>query len=155
MTITEPATLVTDYLLATAGITFAILTFRLKSSHRAMALWILAFTCSAIAALAGGTVHGFKNYLAPGVEKRLWETAMMFIGATGAFLISAGIVSSLRRKEMLYVRWLKRGLTVSVIGLVVQKLGLAPSPYFNHNDLYHLIQIVGFWCLYQGIKRIS
>jgi hypothetical protein len=154
MTITEPATLVTDYLLATAGITCAILTFRLRSSHRAMALWILAFTCSAVAALAGGTVHGFRNYLGAALEKGLWDTAMVFIGATAAFLISAAIVSSLRRKEMQYVRWLKRGLTLSVTGFFVQKLGLSPSPYFNHNDLYHLIQIAGFWCLYQGIKRI-
>jgi len=119
-----------------------------------MALWILAFTCSAVAALAGGTVHGFRNYLGAALEKGLWDTAMVFIGATAAFLISAAIVSSLRRKEMQYVRWLKRGLTLSVTGFFVQKLGLSPSPYFNHNDLYHLIQIAGFWCLYQGIKRI-
>ena len=154
MTITEPATLVTDYLLATAGITFAILTFRLRSSHRAMALWILAFTCSAIAALAGGTVHGFRNFLGAAREKWLWEFAMIFVGASAAFLISAAIVSSVRHKEMPYVRWLKRGLTLSVAGFFVQKLGLAPSPYFNHNDVYHLIQIAGFWCLFQGIKRI-
>ena len=154
MSITEPVTLVTDYLLAIAGITFAILTYRLNSYHRAMALWILAFTCSAIAAIAGGTVHGFREYLGPSLSKQLWETAMVFIGATAAFIISAGIVSSLRRKEMLYVRWLKRGLTVSVIGFVTQKAGLTISPNFNHNDLYHLIQIAGFWCLFQGIKRI-
>ena len=154
MMITEPATLVTDYLLAAAGITFAILTFRLNSSHRAMALWILAFTCSAVAALAGGTVHGFRNYLGAGLEKGLWDIAMSFIGATAAFLISAAIVSSLRRKEMPYVPWLKRGLLLSVAGFTIQKLGLAPSPHFNHNDLYHLIQIAGFCCFYQGIKRI-
>ena len=154
MTITEPATLVTDYLLAVAGIIFAILTFRLKSSHRAMVLWILAFTCSAIAAFAGGTVHGFRAHLGASLEKGLWDTAMIFIGATAAFLVAATIASSLNQKEMLYVRWLKRGVTVSLLGFVIQKIGLAPSPHFNHNDLYHVIQIAGFWCLYQGIKRI-
>ena len=154
MTITEPSTLVTDYLLAIAGITFGVLTFRLNNSHRAMALWILAFTCSTIAAISGGTVHGFREYLSVSLAKSLWDTAMIFIGGTAAFLISAAIVSSLRRKEMPYVHWLQRGLTVSVVGFVIQKTGWDPSTNFNHNDVYHIIQIVGFWCLYQGIKRI-
>jgi hypothetical protein len=154
MTITEPSTLVTDYLLAIAGITFAILTFRLNSYHRAMPLWILAFTSSALAATAGGTVHGFREYLGVSLSKDLWELAMVFIGATGASLISATIISSLRRKDMLYVHWLKRGLTVSAVGVLVQKTGFDISPNFNHNDVYHLIQIAGFWCLFQGIKRI-
>jgi hypothetical protein len=154
MTITEPVTLVTDYLLALAGVTFGILTFRLHSSHRAMPLWILAFTCSTLAALSGGTVHGFKEHLSPSLAKALWDNAMIFIGGTAAFLIAATIISSLRRKEMLYVHWLKRGLTVSAIGFVVQKIGFDISPHFNHNDLYHLIQIAGFGCLWQGIKRI-
>jgi hypothetical protein len=154
VTITEPSTLVTDYLLAIAGITVAVLTYRLNSYHRAMPLWTLAFTSSALAATAGGTVHGFREYLGVSLSKWLWEMAMIFIGATAAFLIAATIISSLRRKEMLYVHWLKRGLIVSGIGFVVQKIGWDISPHFNHNDLYHLIQIVGFWCLFQGIKRI-
>jgi len=79
---------------------------------------------------------------------------MIFIGGTAAFLISASIVSSLRRKEMPYVQWLQRGLTISAVGFVVQKIGWDPLTNFNHNDVYHVIQIAGFWCLYQGIKRI-
>jgi hypothetical protein len=154
MTITEPVTLVTDYLLALAGILFGILTFRLKSSHRAMPLWILAFTCSTLAAISGGTVHGFKEHLSPWLEKWLWDNAMIFIGGTAAFLIAATIISSLRRKEMPYVHWLKRGLTISAVGFLIQKIGWNISPDFNHNDLYHMIQIAGFWCLWQGIKRI-
>ena len=155
MMITEPITLITDYLLSASSATFAILTFRLRSSHRAMPLWILAFTCAAIAALSGGTFHGFKEYFSPPAGKSLWDTAMIFIGGTAAFLIAATIISSLRDRKQPYVHWLKRGLTVSVLGFAFQKIGWAPTSSFNHNDVYHLTQIAGFWCLYQGIKRIG
>ena len=154
MMITEPVTLATDYLLAITGITIAILTYRLNSYHRAMPLWILAFTCSAVAATAGGTVHGFREYLGASLSKTLWDVAMMFVGGSAALIVAASIISSLRRKELPYVHWLKRGLTLSIIGFVLQKLGFGISPNFNHNDVYHLIQIAGFCCLFQGIKRI-
>src|SRR5262245_60888716 len=146
MTIAEPSTVATDFVLGLSGVIFAILTYRLKSSHRAMALWILAFVCSATAAFVGGTYHGFRAYIDPGVAKSMWDFTMNMIGGTAAFIISAAIVSSLRRKHMEYVRWLQRGLLVSVAGFVIQKIGWDPSPFFNHNDQYHLIQVVGFFC---------
>lgn len=99
MTITEPITTLTDYLLSISGATFAVLTLRLRGSHRALALWVLAFTCAAIAALAGGTFHGFKDYFNAATAKNMWDTAMIFVGATAAFLISASIVSSLRDEK--------------------------------------------------------
>ena len=155
MTITEPVTMLTDYLLSIASTIFAALTFRLRGLHRAMVLWILAFTCAAIAALIGGTFHGFNEAFSPATGKSLWDTTMIFIGATTGFLISASIASSLRDAQKPYVRWLKRGLIVSAAGFAFQKIGLDPSPSFNHNDLYHVVQIAGFWCLYQGIKRMG
>jgi hypothetical protein len=155
MTITEPATMLTDYLLAIASLLFAVLTFRRRSSHRAMDLWILAFTCAAIAALIGGTFHGFRLHFSESAAKSLWDTTMIFIGATTGFLIAATIVSSLRDGKKPRVQWLKRGIVVSGLGVAFQKIGWAPSPSFNHNDVYHLVQIAGFWCFYEGIKRLK
>jgi hypothetical protein len=37
-----------------------------------------------------------------------------------------------------------------VIGAIVQQQRLALHQHFNHNDLYHLIQIAGLWLLYRG-----
>ena len=47
-----------------------------------------------------------------------------------------------------------RGLIVSAAGFAVQKSGFGVHQHFNHNDIYHLIQIVGFWCLYEGVRRM-
>jgi hypothetical protein len=37
----------------------------------------------------------------------------------------------------------------------VQATGLAPHPNFNHNDLYHVIQIAAMVLLYRGARRLS
>lgn len=47
-------------------------------------------------------------------------------------------------------RWLVAGVAASVAAAVVQQVGLAPHPHFNHNDLYHVIQIAGFYLLFRG-----
>lgn len=155
MSFTEPTTAITDYLLTLASAIFAIRTFRLRSSHRARVLWILTFACAALAALIGGTFHGFKLNFTAGVAKSLWDTTNLLLGGTVGFLISATIVSSLRPANLEYVRWLKRGLLVSAVGLGIQKIGWNIHPDFNHNDIYHLIQIVGFWFLFEGVRRMK
>jgi len=49
MKITEPATMITDYMLALSCAVFAILTLRLQSPHRALPVWFLAFLTGSIA----------------------------------------------------------------------------------------------------------
>ena len=46
--------------------------------------------------------------------------------------------------------WILAGVAVSVVAAAVQALELAPHPHFNHNDLYHVIQMVGLWCFFSG-----
>src|SRR5262245_10404269 len=155
MRITEPTTMITDYLLALAGTIFAILTFRMHSSHRAVIFWILAFASGALAALLGGSFHGFKSHLSPSTAKSLWDFAMILIGMCTAFLIAASLASSLGSTELEHVKWIRAGLIISAIGFAIQKIGWDIHPHFNHNDLYHVIQIVGFWCFYEGVKRLQ
>jgi hypothetical protein len=47
------------------------------------------------------------------------------------------------------------GVGVSVIAGLVQASGFALHEQFNHNDLYHLIQIAGVLLLYHGAKRLQ
>ena len=47
-------------------------------------------------------------------------------------------------------RWLVAGVLVSVAAAGVQAAGLAPHRHFNHNDLYHVIQLLGMYLLYRG-----
>ena len=47
------------------------------------------------------------------------------------------------------------GVAVSVLAGLVQASGFALHAHFNHNDLYHVIQIAGVVLLYQGAKRLQ
>ena len=47
-------------------------------------------------------------------------------------------------------RWLIRGIGVTLVGLGIQQSGWSLAEHFNHNDLYHLIQMAGLYCFYRG-----
>jgi hypothetical protein len=47
------------------------------------------------------------------------------------------------------------GVAVSVAAALVQASGFAPHPHFNHNDLYHVIQIAAMALLYRGARRLT
>lgn len=47
-------------------------------------------------------------------------------------------------------RWVLGGILLSVVGAMVQAARLAPHPHFNHNDLYHVIQMVALWTFFRG-----
>lgn len=46
--------------------------------------------------------------------------------------------------------WLTAGVAVSVVAAGIQALGIAPHPHFNHNDLFHVVQMVALYLLYRG-----
>lgn len=50
-------------------------------------------------------------------------------------------------------RWVIAGILVAFAGAAVQASKLKLHLHFNHNDLYHLIQIGAFYLLWQGGKR--
>lgn len=46
------------------------------------------------------------------------------------------------------------GVAVSLAGALVQRSGLALSPAFNHNDLFHVIQAAGLYLYYRAGRRL-
>ena len=193
MTIHEPMTLATDYLLALACGGFSILLLRMKSA--ATGWWSIALAAVAVAALVGGTHHGFPSFY-PGA---LWKTTLVAAGAAScAMVIATGIATRLAPKLFFWFsvlkfaaylgwiafddrylavvidsgsallivaalhairgdtawRWMISGVAVSVAAAGVQAMHLAPHPGFNHNDLYHVIQIAAMWLLYRGARLL-
>ena len=47
------------------------------------------------------------------------------------------------------------GVAVSIAGALVQASGFRLHEHFNHNDLYHVIQIAAVVLLYRGAKRLQ
>jgi hypothetical protein len=190
MTISEPMTLATDYLLA--GVT-AWLAWKLPRTFRAQRWWAIAFAALALGAFFGGTWHGLLQ------SDLLWKATVLTVGvASFAMLAGSAIATTsgasrnlllafavvklivysvwmLRRDEFIFVvldtgiafaavaalhlwrfnGWIQAGVAVSVLAGLVQASGLSLHRHFNHNDLYHVIQIGAMVLLYRGARLLS
>ncbi len=76
------------------------------------------------------------------------------IADTGAAL---ALVAALHLRSAVHdraSRWILAGVGVSVLAAGVQASGFALHRHFNHNDLYHVIQIAAMILLYAGARRL-
>jgi hypothetical protein len=49
--------------------------------------------------------------------------------------------------------WMLAGVGVSVLAALAQASGLALHRHFNHNDLYHVVQIAAMLLFYRGLSK--
>jgi hypothetical protein len=76
---------------------------------------------------------------------------LLVVADTGITMLVALVLALLRlRTGEAFARWLVAGIGVSGIAAGVQASGLAPHPHFNHNDLYHVIQLLAMYLLYRA-----
>ena len=197
MTITEPATLITDYLLAafTAALAWRLLKQFRTTGVRSKYWWAAAFAASALASFTGGTVHGFSAVLSRSITLALWIVAMESLvvaaycviraalpamgtavsltiaagyGAYGVWLASnprfvfaiAAYACALAILAVVSLQtWTSNapasrlfagGIAISVVAAAIQQGRVSPHEYFNHNDLYHVVQAAGLWVLCLG-----
>jgi len=212
MTISEPATLITDYLLALFTAWLARRLARaardaewsaLVETARAQRWWSVAFMASAVAGAAGGTVHGFQHAMARPLADLLWIATLeslvvaafavvsaaiaqlgwsrgvtfaatfaaaaafgfyglwviknpVFLAAIAAYGAAFAVLLAIRfyKKPMDHAgRLLLAGVGLSLVAAGVQQSGWSIHRYFNHNDLYHVIQAVAVWLLYRAARR--
>jgi hypothetical protein len=186
MTIHEPSTLLTDYLVSVAAVIFGA---RLWSSFR---LWSLAFLGTAAGAFFGGTYHGFAAEMTPFAAAMLWKAAIFSIALASFFLLAGcgrafAVIAVLKlivtmswmighdqfvwvildygitllilggaqiagwfRHRLPSAPWALGSVALSVAGALVQQAQINLHAYFNHNDLYHVIQLVALWMLYRA-----
>lgn len=52
-------------------------------------------------------------------------------------------------------RWIIGGIAVSFAAAFIQAMRIAPHHHFNHNDLYHVVQLAGLWLIYRGASAPS
>ncbi len=115
VTISEPSTLITDYLLG--GLT-AVLAWRLLGVRRkpdtthgartpapalgerrtprqvAIFYWSGALSATAVGSFAGGTYHGFGPAMAPLSAALLWKITTLAMGVASFFLIAAAVTAA-------------------------------------------------------------
>jgi hypothetical protein len=137
----------------------------------------LAFAALALGAFLGGTWHSFFN------NAFLWKSTALAVGvasfamlAGSAFAVLSGkprtlVLAFALAKLFVYSglafaavallrlwklnRWILAGVAVSLAAALAQASGFAPHRRFNHNDLYHVIQIAAMALLYRGARRLE
>jgi uncharacterized protein DUF6962 len=181
----EPMTVLTDY--ALAGVSGSLAFHLIKHSR----FWALAFFALALAALLGGTWHGFWQ------SDLLWKLTTLSVGVASFGMVAGSALATTRglvlrvivlfagvklmaystwmlyHDEFIWVvadtasallivgalylwrfnGWMLAGVAVSVLAGLAQASGLALHAHFNHNDLYHVIQIAAMLAFYKGLKE--
>lgn len=139
----------------------------------AAALWkttLLAIGCAAY----GVTVAAVRAHSGPRWRGPLQAAALLQLGAYGAvalardeflvaiidYSVAFGFVLAVHAGKWLRegdtaARWVAAGVVTSFGGAAIQAAGFAPHPQFNHNDLYHVVQMAGTWMLYRGASRTA
>jgi len=112
-------------------------------------LWSAAFLASAVAAVFGGIYHGFAMHFDGSTLRSMWNVLIYATGLSNGCMVG-GVHAAYIQREDGTVKWILLGGLVTVIGLIVQQTGFRSRSDFNHNDIYHLIQIAGFYLLFKG-----
>jgi hypothetical protein len=72
----------------------------------------------------------------------------------GATMIFAIVAAAARRERSSRAfRLLASGVGLFAAGAVIQQAGLSPHPAFNHNDLFHVVQILGNACFFLSARQ--
>jgi len=203
MQLSEPMTMITDYLLGgwTFYLAFKLIRKGMRVSQWSIILWGLSFFATGIAALIGGTSHGFALYFGSVTKEVIWTATLISIGFASLFLLSSAIITTFKKplrdwliaatalkfilfavwivshSEFKYViydyvpamigvlivqvygkysrgdksaAWIISGILVSFGAAAIQQSGFTLHEHFNHNDLYHVIQMGAIYMLYKG-----
>lgn len=105
--IAEPDVTLTDYGLALECALFAVLIYRLRDGAAPARTWFTVFFAAlAVAALAGGTVHGFFYNEDRLAHRALWNATLIAIGvvALSAWMIGSRLGAG--RRAGLILRWI-------------------------------------------------
>lgn len=203
MSIYEPATLLTDSLLAVLAGGLAWRLHRRSLAANPAGRWLSrTLGLTALSALVGGSYHGFAPNFSPAVGEGWWIATLLIINLVSAAMalsllhelrpagrrhlwpwliavkfalfavvaivlqkfvvaiIDYGLVMLAWASAALLLRrtwsgWMLAAIGLSVGAALVQQMGWAPSPSFNHNDLYHVIQALALVCFYAAGCRFS
>lgn len=151
---------------------------------RVQRMWALAFLFTGVAAIVGGIFHGFGDripllwkatvmsvgiasfFLLAGTSRKLAVLATVKLVAYLSWMIV--------HDEFVYVivdygltllivaivhpskKWVLSSIAMSIAGALVQQFEIAIHPrWLDHNDLYHVIQMVALWMLYRAAHTTS
>jgi uncharacterized protein DUF6962 len=134
MTISEPMTLATDFLLGTLCEVCAVLLLRHNVPLRqaSIRLWAIALIAVAMGSYAGGTYHGFQHALSVPVAAVLWKATTISMGVASFLLLAAAFSAAFSGQDR---RWL--------IAAAFLKLAIYVAWMLGHDEFRFVIYDYG------------
>jgi hypothetical protein len=119
-------TVLTDYGLAAVAIALALKLRALEEGQTSRRLWAACFLAVALAAIAGGTSHGWAPRLGDTSRAALWLVTYGLVGLGNVFILAGAVVAAARG-----------GLRKALIALVVVRFAvwfafIAMKPDFRY-----------------------
>jgi len=78
----------------------------------------------------------------------VWNIALFLAGSAASFVVAAIHAAHVRREDHT-VSWLAVSIAVTLAGLAVQQSDFPHGLFFNHNDVYHVMQILALYLLFR------
>lgn len=118
--IAEPDVTLTDYGLALESALFAVLIYRMRSSAGPARTWFMVFFAAlGVAALAGGTVHGFLEDEASLARRVVWNATLIAIGVVALSAWMIGSRFGFDRRAGRLLRWAGAALFIGYCLIVL------------------------------------
>lgn len=129
-----------------------------KSTQYVMGLTGLAIFASAVVAFTGGTTETWliglaaAKFAAYAVMVRRRDDYAIVVADYGTSMIALCALALVgwARTGAVAAPWLIAGVVVSAVAAFFQVKKVSPHPRFNHNDLYHVVQIAALYLFYRG-----
>ncbi len=152
MPITEPITMLTDYAIAIQTSGFSVLLLKLGQFRQqsAVQFWAAAFGSVAVAAVLGGTCHGFTQTFAPSTLALLWKIMLLALSLAGCFMLFATLKSSLSR------HWQRWGSILVGIKLSVYLSWAVVHPSLDDAFVYGVVDYLSamLWVLLLELRAV-
>ena len=96
MRITEPMTMMTDYVMGALAFVLAMRIVGDAAAGRQLSgrLWAAALVMTAVAAFLGGTYHGFIQWMPGASGRALWKATLLATGIGSACLLAAAVTAA-------------------------------------------------------------
>jgi hypothetical protein len=122
VTISEPTTLITDYVLGTLSEVCGVLLLKRNVPLRQASLryWALALFATATGSYLGGTYHGFQHALSVPAAALLWKATTISMGVVSFLLLSAAFSSAFMGQNR---QWLIAAATLKLVVYAAWMMG--------------------------------
>ena len=129
-----------------------------KATQYVMGLTGLAIFASAVVAFTSGTTQTWligvaaAKFAAYAAVVRRRDDYTIVVADYGASMIALSTLALVgwARTGAAAAPWLIAGVVVSAVAALIQLRRVSPHPRFNHNDLYHVVQIAALYLFYRG-----